>query len=100
LFSYLHAAKTGSESYSTNGLKSRRVEVIGKRKESSYQPSTFYRSVLFVDLRQPEGSEAGRVWKSLAQPECQGLMWANCKKMDSQKLCEWGLSGLLTLMQW
>jgi len=51
-----------------------RVEVIGKLKESTYQPGNFYRSVLFVDLSQPAGSEAAKVWKSLAESECEGLV--------------------------
>ncbi|MBV8885795.1 MAG: hypothetical protein JO235_17620 [Chroococcidiopsidaceae cyanobacterium CP_BM_RX_35] len=50
-----------------------RVEVIGKLKESSYQPGQYYRSVLFLDLSQPEGSEAAKIWKSLSEAECEGL---------------------------
>jgi len=50
-----------------------RVEIIGRLKESTYQPGNFYRSVLFIDLGQPEGSEAAKVWKSLAEAECEGL---------------------------
>lgn len=50
-----------------------RVEVIGKLKESGFQPGTFYRSVLFLDLGQPQSSESAKVWKSLADSECLGL---------------------------
>lgn len=49
------------------------IAVIGKLKQSSYQPGTFYRSVLFVDISQPEGSESAKIWKSLNDSECQGL---------------------------
>jgi len=49
------------------------IAVIGKLKESNFQPGSFYRSVLFVDLSQPEGSEAAKIWKSLTDSECQGL---------------------------
>lgn len=38
-----------------------RVEVIGKVKQGEYGP---YRSVLFIDESLPEGSEAGKLWKS------------------------------------
>ena len=50
-----------------------KVEVIGKLKESSFQPGQYYRSVLFIDKSQPEGSEAAKIWKSLSNPECEGL---------------------------
>jgi hypothetical protein len=46
-----------------------RVEVIGKPKESSYQPNTFYYRTLFIDLSKPEGSEAAKIWKSLSSDE-------------------------------
>jgi hypothetical protein len=51
-----------------------RVKVIGKLKESSYQPGQYYRSVLFVDLSNPLGSEAAKIWKSLSDSECEGLV--------------------------
>ncbi len=51
-----------------------RVEVIGKLKESSYQPGQYYRSVLFLDLSQPEGAESAKIWKSLSESECEGLV--------------------------
>lgn len=38
-----------------------RVEVIGKVKQGEYGP---YRSVLFIDLSQPEGAETAKLWKS------------------------------------
>lgn len=38
-----------------------RVEVIGKVKQGEYGP---YRSVLFIDESQLEGSQAGKLWKS------------------------------------
>ena len=50
-----------------------KVEVIGKLKESSFQPGQYYRSVLFIDKSQPEGSEAAKIWKSLSDLECEGL---------------------------
>lgn len=50
-----------------------RVEVIGKLKESNFQPGQYYRSVLFLDLSQPEGSDAAKIWKSLSEAECEGL---------------------------
>ena len=50
-----------------------KVEVIGKLKESSFQPGQYYRSVLFIDKSQPEGSEAAKIWKSLSDQECEGL---------------------------
>ncbi len=51
-----------------------RVEVIGKLKESSFQEGQYYRSVLFLDLSQPPGSEAAKIWKSLSESECEGLV--------------------------
>lgn len=50
-----------------------KIEVIGKLKESSYQPGQYYRSVLFIDLSQPSGTEEAKIWKSLSDPECEGL---------------------------
>lgn len=50
-----------------------KIEVIGKLKESSYHLGQYYRSVLFIDLNKPEGSEAAKIWKSLTDPECEGL---------------------------
>lgn len=38
-----------------------RVEVIGKVKQGEYAP---YRSVLSIDLSQPEGAETAKLWKS------------------------------------
>ena len=46
-----------------------RVEVIGKPKESSYQPGQYYYPTLFIDLSQPEGSESAKIWKSLSDDE-------------------------------
>ncbi|MBW4552147.1 MAG: RAD52 family DNA repair protein [Aphanocapsa sp. GSE-SYN-MK-11-07L] len=46
-----------------------RVEVIGKPKESSYQPGQFYYPTLFIDLSKPEGSEEAKIWKSLSSQE-------------------------------
>jgi len=51
-----------------------RVEVIGKLKESAYQAGQYYRSVLFLDLSQPEGAESAKIWKSLSESECEGLV--------------------------
>lgn len=50
-----------------------KIEVIGKLKESSYHPGQYYRSVLFIDLSQPSGTDAAKIWKSLSDPECEGL---------------------------
>ena len=49
-----------------------RIEAIGKLKESSYQPNSYYRSVLFVDVNEPDPEKA-KLWKSLSESECQGL---------------------------
>ncbi len=46
-----------------------RVEVIGKPKESSYQPGQFYYPTLFIDLSKPDGSEEAKIWKSLSSEE-------------------------------
>jgi len=51
-----------------------KVEIIGKLKESSYQAGQYYRSVLFLDLSQPEGTDAAKIWKSLSESECEGLV--------------------------
>ncbi len=48
-----------------------RVEVIGKLKEGNYGP---YRSCLFVDQSQPEGSEESKIWKSLTDEESAPLV--------------------------
>ncbi len=50
------------------------VEVIDKLKESSYQAGQYYRSVLFLDLSQPAGSEESKIWKSLSESESEGLV--------------------------
>lgn len=47
-----------------------RVEVIGKLKTGNYGK---YRSVLFLDQAQPEGSESAKIWKSLSEEEANGL---------------------------
>lgn len=47
-----------------------KVEVIGKIKEGNYGP---YRPVLFVDLTKPDGSESGKIWKSLTEEEAAPL---------------------------
>jgi hypothetical protein len=46
-----------------------RVEVIGRPKESSYEAGKFYYPTLFIDLSQPEGSEAAKIWKNLSDDE-------------------------------
>jgi hypothetical protein len=46
-----------------------RVEVIGKPKESTFQPGQYYYPTLFIDLSQPEGSESAKIWKSLSGDE-------------------------------
>ena len=46
-----------------------RVEVIGKPKESSYEAGRFYHPCLFIDLSQPSGSEAAKIWKNLSGDE-------------------------------
>lgn len=48
-----------------------RVEVIGKLKEGNYGP---YRSCLFIDQSQPEGSEEAKIWKSLTEEESAPLV--------------------------
>lgn len=47
-----------------------KVEVIGKLKEGNYGP---YRSVLFLDQSQPEGTEEAKIWKSLTEEEAMPL---------------------------
>lgn len=49
---------------------SAKVEVVGKLKDGDYGP---YRSVLFLDQSQPEGSEAAKIWKSLSDEETKPL---------------------------
>jgi hypothetical protein len=51
-----------------------RVEVIGKPKESSFNPGTYYYSTLFIDLSQPEGSESAKIWKSLSGDEVSQIL--------------------------
>jgi hypothetical protein len=46
-----------------------RVEIIGKPKESQYNPGTYYYPTLFIDQAQPEGSDAAKIWKSLSGDE-------------------------------
>jgi hypothetical protein len=46
-----------------------RVEVIGKPKESTFQPGQYYYPTLFIDLSQPEGAESAKIWKSLSGDE-------------------------------
>lgn len=46
-----------------------RVEVIGRPRPSTYEPGTHYSPTLFIDLEQPEGSEAAKVWKNLSDDE-------------------------------
>jgi hypothetical protein len=45
------------------------VEVIGKPRESSYEVGKFYYPTLFIDLSQPEGAEARKIWKNLSGDE-------------------------------
>lgn len=47
-----------------------KVEVIGKLKTGNYGK---YRSVLFLDQSQPQGSEAAKIWKSLSEEEAKDL---------------------------
>ena len=47
-----------------------KVEAIGKLKTGNYGK---YRSVLFLDQSQPQGSEAAKIWKSLSEEEAQDL---------------------------
>jgi hypothetical protein len=46
-----------------------RVEVIGKPKESNYQPGQMYYNTLFIDLSKPNGSGEAKIWKSLSGDE-------------------------------
>jgi len=46
-----------------------RVEVIGKPRESSYEAGKFYYPTLFIDLSQPQGAAAGKIWKNLSGDE-------------------------------
>lgn len=47
-----------------------KVEVIGKLKTGNYGK---YRSVLFLDQSQPQGSESAKIWKSLSEEEVKDL---------------------------
>lgn len=47
-----------------------KVEVIGKLKTGNYGK---YRSVLFLDQSQPQGSELAKIWKSLSEEEAKDL---------------------------
>jgi hypothetical protein len=55
------------------------VEVIGKLKESTYSPGTFYHPVLFLDAAK-QGEEA-KIWKNLTDEEA-----AQIKKGDRVQL--------------
>ncbi len=55
------------------------VEVIGKLKESTYSPGTFYHPVLFLDAAK-QGEEA-KIWKNLTDEEV-----AQLKKGDRVQL--------------
>lgn len=46
-----------------------KIEVIGRPRESSYEAGKFYYPTLFIDLSQPEGSEAAKIWKNLTEDE-------------------------------
>ena len=46
-----------------------KVEVIGRPRESSYEAGKFYYPTLFIDLSQPEGAEAAKIWKNLTEDE-------------------------------
>ena len=48
-----------------------KVEAIGKLKTGNYGK---YRSVLFLDQAQPQGSEAAKIWKSLSEEEAKDLI--------------------------
>lgn len=47
-----------------------KVEAIGKLKTGNYGK---YRSVLFLDQSQPQGSESVKIWKSLSEEEAKDL---------------------------
>lgn len=51
-----------------------RVEAIGKPRESSYEVGTYYYPTLFMDLSQPDGSDAAKIWKNLSGDEVSQLM--------------------------
>ena len=51
-----------------------RVEAIGKPRESSYEAGTYYYPTLFMDLSQPDGSDAAKIWKNLSGDEVSHLM--------------------------
>lgn len=42
--------------------------------EPEDSPGQMYRSVLFLDVAQPETSETFKIWKSLSESECVGLV--------------------------
>jgi hypothetical protein len=46
-----------------------KIEVIGRPRESSYEAGKFYYPTLFIDLSQPEGAEAAKIWKNLSEDE-------------------------------
>lgn len=46
-----------------------KIEVIGRPRESSYEAGKFYYPTLFIDLSQPEGLEAAKIWKNLTEDE-------------------------------
>ncbi len=46
-----------------------KVEVIGRPRESSYEAGKFYYPTLFIDVSQPEGAEAAKIWKNLTEDE-------------------------------
>lgn len=47
-----------------------KVEAIGKLKAGNYEK---YRSVLFLDQSQPQGSEAAKIWEWLSEEEAKDL---------------------------
>ncbi len=58
-----------------------RVEVIGRPRESSYEAGKFYYPTLFIDLSQPEGSEAGKIWKNLSEDEVSQIQRGDCVQL-------------------
>jgi len=46
-----------------------KVEVTSRPRESSYEAGKFYYPTLFIDLSQPEGAEAAKIWKNLSEDE-------------------------------
>lgn len=51
-----------------------RVEVIGKPKESSFNPGIYYYPTLFIDLAAPKGSESAKIWKNLSGDEVSQIL--------------------------